>query len=38
MKRYLLTLLLAILAACGGGDPEPDQPHHVCDPRPELCQ
>lgn len=22
MKAYLLTLLLAILSACGGGDPE----------------
>lgn len=37
MKKMLLAFLLAALAACGGGDPEDDEPDQV-DNRPPNCQ
>ena len=38
--RMLLLCCAATLTACGGGDPEPDQPTPAvdCQARPELCK
>ena len=32
-------LAAALIAACGGGDPEPDKPHPIsCQAKPEVCK
>lgn len=40
-RQLTLSLIALLLAACGGGDPEPeapiDPPTPGCQARPELC-
>jgi hypothetical protein len=43
MKRATALMLLVLLSACGGGDPEEDKPDRTilpvdCEARPEICR